>query len=152
MVQAKKHSTGSKKSSKKSSSKKSASSVGAKHRSRSSSSSGSKEKKGPSKKVVVSAKSKVDDRQARIRRDAAPEKVFFLVNGQQVKNVKELADVLERIEDHVFRHHVNEDKHDFAVWLRDVFGEIELAERLAKVKEKDHVQLVLYKHISHHLW
>lgn len=111
-------------------------------------------KKTAKKKAVKKASPKVEKEKARktVKKNASPDKVFILVNGKKVKNIKELADVIERIEDHVFNHHVNENKHDFAVWLKDVFEEVGLAEELAHVKDKKHVQLVLYKHISHKLW
>ena len=109
-------------------------------------------KKAAKTKKKAAKKPSKDQQRKHVRKNAAPDKVFVLVNGHRVKNVKELADVIERIEDHVFEHHVNEDKNDFAVWLKDVFEEIGLAEELAKIKDKKHVQLVLYRHISHKLW
>ncbi len=87
-----------------------------------------------------------------INRDAPETSYFILCNGKPVKNIKELADVMEEKEDQVFNHHVNTEKNDFATWVKDVFNEIELAEKLAGVKEKKHMQLVLYKHITHKLW
>jgi hypothetical protein len=87
-----------------------------------------------------------------INRDAPETSYFILCNGKPVKNIKELADVMEEIEDQVFNHHVNTEKNDFAKWVKDIFNDIELAEKLAGVKEKKHMQLVLYKHITHKLW
>lgn len=103
-------------------------------------------KKAPKKKLTKQQQRK------RVKKNASPDQVFVLVNGHKIKNVKELADVIEKIEDHVFYHHVNENKNDFAVWLKEVFAEVGLAQELAKVKDKKHVQLVLYKHISRKLW
>ena len=112
-----------------------------------------KKKPQAKKKAAKPNKSKEKEQHRKaVKKNASPDKVFVLVNGHKVKNVKELADIMERIEDHVFNHHVNEDKHDFAIWLKDVFEEILLAEEIAGVKDKKHVQLVLYKHISHKLW
>lgn len=87
-----------------------------------------------------------------IRRDAPQENVFILCNGQPVKNVKELADIMDKLEDSVFSHHVRQDKNDFAAWVKDVFKDTELAEKLAGVKDKKHFQLAVYKHIVHKLW
>ena len=89
---------------------------------------------------------------ASIKKNSGPDKVFVLVNGKRLKNVKELADIMEEIEDAVFNHHVSENHNDFANWLSDVFKEIELAKEVADCKGKKHIQLVLYKHISHKLW
>lgn len=87
-----------------------------------------------------------------VKKNVHPDKMFIMVNGHKLKNVKELADVMEKIEDHVFNHHVTEDKNDFAQWLHDVFEEIDLAKEVAGCKEKKHIQLVLYRHISKKLW
>lgn len=87
-----------------------------------------------------------------VKRDAPETSYFMLCNGKPVKNIKELADVMEEIEDQVFNHHVTNDKNDFATWVKDIFKDIELAEKLAGVKDKKHMQLVVYKHIAHKLW
>lgn len=79
--------------------------------------------------------------------DAPTEQYFILCNGQPVKNVKELAEVIEDLRDEIFEHHVTADKNDFATWIHDVFKEVELAEELAGVKNKKDVRIVLYKHI-----
>lgn len=87
-----------------------------------------------------------------IKRDAPETSYFVLCNGKSVKNIKELADVMEELEDQIFNHHVTPDKNDFATWIKDIFKDIELAEKLAGLKDKKHMQLVLYKHITHKLW
>ena len=79
-------------------------------------------------------------------------KYFILCNGKKLKNIKEMADVMEHLEDYVFDHHVNDKKNDFSVWVKDVFKDVELAKKLSGVKDKKHLQLVVYKHITHKLW
>jgi hypothetical protein len=85
-------------------------------------------------------------------KDAPETNYFVLCNGKPVKNVKELADLMETIEDQVFSFHVTPEKNDFATWVKDIFNDVELAEKLAGVKDKKNMQLVLYKHITHKLW
>ena len=87
-----------------------------------------------------------------VKRDAPENSYFILCNGKPVKNIKELADIMEEIEDEIFNHHVTPDKNDFATWVKDIFKDIELAEKLAGIKDKKHMQLVVYKHIAHKLW
>ena len=78
-------------------------------------------KSSPSKKKSVkkakkkAVKKKVSKKKvmSKVRKNAAPDRVFVLVNGKRVKNVKELADVMDKIEDYVFNHHVTEDRNDF---------------------------------------
>lgn len=102
-------------------------------------------------KTETSGQKKKAPNKPSIIRDAPETQYFILCNGQPVKNVKELADQLEDLRDEVFYHHVNRDKNDFATWINDVFKEVELAEDLANVKDKDHVRIVLYKHIANRL-
>lgn len=85
-------------------------------------------------------------------KDAPQENFFILCNGKPVKNMKELADILEELEDHVFNYHVTAEKNDFATWIKDVFKDLELAHKLAGLKDKQNMQLVIYKHITHKLW
>ncbi len=83
----------------------------------------------------------------------APKKHYFILcNGKPVKNVKELADIMESLEEQVFNHHVRADGNDFAKWIKDIFKDIELAEKLAGAQDRKHMQLVIYKHIAHKLW
>lgn len=108
--------------------------------------------KKPIKKTTVKKKLPKKSERPLIAKNAHPDKVFVLVNGQRLKNVKELADVMGKIEDFVFEHHVTEDRNDFANWLRDVFKDIDLAKEVSGCKNKENIQLVLYRHISHKLW
>jgi hypothetical protein len=87
-----------------------------------------------------------------VKRDAPETNCFVLCNGKPVKNIKELADIMEELEDHVFNFHVTPEKNDFATWVKDIFQDVELAQKLAGVKDKKHMQIVLYKHITNKLW
>jgi len=82
--------------------------------------------------------------------DAPQENYFILCNGQPVKNVKELAGLLENIDDSVFNHHVNLDKNDFSNWIKDIFEDSELAKELAGVTGKEKTSIVLYRHLVKH--
>jgi len=106
------------------------------------------------KPVKVKRPKKVDKKgmQEKIRKNAPATQYFILCNGQRVKNVKELADTMEYIEEEVFNHHANPEKNDFVNWVKDVFKEVKLAEKIAKAKNKEHVQLIIYKHIANKLW
>lgn len=106
----------------------------------------------PVNKKVANKKSSGKSSKSLVKRDAPEDKLFFLVNGHKLRNIKELADVLADLEDWVFNHHVTPDKNDFAAWVEHVFEDIELAKKIAGVKDKDKMQLVLYKHLTHKLW
>ena len=116
--------------------------------------------KNKTSKRDTAKKEKVKDKTAKSRtgtvkksvlQDAPVENYFVLCNGRPLKNIKELADVMDEIEDHVFDHHVREDHNDFVAWVEGVFKEAELAKELAGAKDKKHTQLVIYKHLAHKL-
>lgn len=80
--------------------------------------------------------------------DVPDDKHFFFVNGHRVKNVKELAEVMDRIEHEVFDYHVNEHRNDFYSWVAHVFEDLELAEKLLGVTGPKHLQFTIYKHVA----
>jgi len=73
---------------------------------------------------------------------------FYFVNGHRAKNVKELAEVMDRLEQEVFDYHVNENRNDFYNWVKDVFNDLELAEKLLGVTGPKHLQFTVYKHVA----
>jgi hypothetical protein len=72
---------------------------------------------------------------------------FVLVDGRRLGDVKELADALEDMAEHVWAHHVTHERNDFATWINDIFTDAELAERLRAAAGKHHAQIVLYRAI-----
>jgi hypothetical protein len=56
---------------------------------------------------------------------------FYLNNGKKLKNIAELMESLKDMDQDLFSFHVNEQNNDFASWIRDVFGEKELARRIS---------------------
>lgn len=90
---------------------------------------------------------KITKTKNKILQDAPETQYFLFCDGQPVKNVTQLAEKLEHIQEEVFNHHVTENRNDFVNWIKDVFEEIELAEEIAGLKNKDHVRLAIYKHI-----
>jgi len=85
----------------------------------------------------------------KLAKPTAKDKYFILANGKPVKHVAELAEVLEDLEDHVFDQHVDENKNDFHNWVKDVFNDIELAKKMLGIKDKQAMQLAIYKHAAH---
>lgn len=73
---------------------------------------------------------------------------FYFVNGERVKNVKELAEIMDRLEQEVFDYHVNAQKNDFYNWVKDVFNDLELAEKILGVTGPKHLQFTIYKHVA----
>ncbi len=95
---------------------------------------------------------KKNSKRPTITKNAPKQNYFVLCNGKPVKNVKELAEIMDELEEHVFNHHVRADGNDFAKWVEDIFKDVKLAQKLAGLRDRKHMQLVIYKHITHKLW
>lgn len=98
-------------------------------------------------KTTKKSTKKPAKKQTKISQDAPQEHYFLFCDGHPVKNVTQLAEKLEHIKEEVFNHHVTEDRNDFVNWIKDIFEEVELAEEIAGLKNKDHVRLAIYKHV-----
>jgi len=77
-----------------------------------------------------------------------PDKYFYLHGGGVMKSLHELLHILKDMEEHVFNHHVNEERNDFANWSRDVFQKKELADDIQHVKERDEIINRVTKHLK----
>ncbi len=78
---------------------------------------------------------------------APQENAFVTLDGKRLSTILELAHELDQMADHVFHHHVNESKNDFANWIHDIFHEAELASALTQTKDKHHTHIVVLRHI-----
>lgn len=62
---------------------------------------------------------------------------FWLCTNEELKNLGEVAKAIDIIETEVFRYHVNKDKNDFEVWIRDIVKDKELAREISRIKTKE---------------
>jgi hypothetical protein len=69
--------------------------------------------------------------------DVPVEKCFWINNGSVCRNIYELRDSIKALNNYYFVYHVNSNKNDFAIWIREVLGDEVLAKRLESVKDKD---------------
>jgi hypothetical protein len=97
--------------------------------------------------VVKKSKKKSKNLLQNIKKVIPNEQKFILADGKIISSLKELAIEMENINEETFYHHVNNNKNDFAFWIRDVIKEIELAEKLMDSKEKYDFEMKLLKHI-----
>lgn len=93
----------------------------------------------PKKRTVK--KSKVKPKSAK------PDHYFILVTGVPLKNLKELANALETMNDWVFNHHVNESRNDFAAWAKEVLNETGLSEEIEKIRSIRELELKILKYL-----
>lgn len=112
--------------------------------------------KGAEHKAANAAASAMKDIIARARdhfRKAPQEHVFYVMDGRSIQDLRELAESLEDMAEHVFAHHVNDERHDFANWVHEVLQERALAEQLREAqKHPDAHQRVIYRHIVRRAW
>jgi hypothetical protein len=60
------------------------------------------------------------------------ERVFWCHDGRVFRDMAELARGLDSMSDDVFAYHANDEKNDFANWVRDVIGDQQLAGELLR--------------------
>ena len=69
--------------------------------------------------------------------NAPAEQCFWVNNGPVLKNVEELADAVQQMNDDTYFYHANREKNDFSSWIRDVFHDQKLANDLLSSKNKE---------------
>jgi hypothetical protein len=77
--------------------------------------------------------------------EVTPDKYFVLCDGRKVKSCKELADILQSINDDMFKYHVTDTKNDFSNWINDVFGEQDLAKKIKTIRSRLDTSIELYR-------
>ena len=75
-----------------------------------------------------------------------PTQYFILRNGQPVKSLRELLDVINYIDDTTFDHHVNEYRNDFAQWIEEAIGDPSLAAQVRSATDRAGVMAALRAH------
>lgn len=82
--------------------------------------------------------------------DCLPENAFWTTNGVVCRNIYELANNIESLNEHDFKYHVNNDKNknDFAKWIEFVLKDKTLASRLQIIREKDRYVDVIRERIN----
>ena len=77
--------------------------------------------------------------------DCKPSDAFWTCHGRIVRNIYELANTIESMDDSSFIYHVNDDhnKNDFAKWIKEVLDDSELARRLENVRyKKTYIEII----------
>ena len=68
--------------------------------------------------------------------DVPQEKRFWCQDGRVFKSLSDLGMALRDMSDGVFRHHVSAITNDFSNWVRDVVGDVKLANDLRKSRNQ----------------
>ena len=61
---------------------------------------------------------------------------FYVSDGQVVRSLKELSDVLGAMSDETFRHHVKKNRNDFSKWVLKVLRDRKLARELSPIRNR----------------
>jgi len=75
--------------------------------------------------------------------------VYELEGGVEVRDVHELLDALTTMDDRTFKQYVNEDKNEFADWIRNVFKDYKLATTIKDVRVRAEMTRKIEEHLSH---
>lgn len=81
--------------------------------------------------------------------DVQPEFFFRLKDGGVLRNIPQLKRALAKMSDDTFYHHVNEHKNDFSAWVKDIHGDLGLANALKQHKDKELIELEVEKALRH---
>lgn len=81
-----------------------------------------------------------------VQTNVPEDRAFLTLNGRHIRNLVELAAMLEQMDDHVFHYHAGERKNDFSNWIRDVMGYEQLADAIHN-KDRVHAQVEVLKFV-----
>jgi hypothetical protein len=79
--------------------------------------------------------------------DAKPEHYFILVTGIPLKNLKDLANTLETMNEWTFNHHVNDSRNDFSSWIKEILKEDDLSEEIKQIRNIKDMEIKILKHL-----
>lgn len=78
------------------------------------------------------------EKEKRIDKRMIPQdKWFILRDGRRISSLEDLKETLKNVENHIFYHHVNETRNDFSSWVRHVFENTNLADRIIYAKTRE---------------
>ncbi len=84
----------------------------------------------------------------RLLTDVDEKEYFSVIDGTVLKNIKELASLLETIHIDHFGYHVNDHKNDFYNWIKYSVKDEELAERIKEAKSPDVMKTIILERIK----
>jgi alpha-amylase len=71
------------------------------------------------------------------------EKCFWLNDGRTISDMQELYQALKDMSSETFTHHVTDDKNDFSSWIKHVFKDEKLSQKLHSLKDKNKMALAI---------
>src|SRR5512138_2833990 len=98
----------------------------------------------PRRKTAVAARS---DGQKYLG-PAPAERVFWCHAGRIFRDISELGNGLASMSDEMFHYHANDEKNDFASWVKDVIGDQQLANELYRSHTRSDAASAVEKRLS----
>lgn len=71
------------------------------------------------------------------------DKWFVLRNGKRLSSISELKDILRNMDDETYSHHVTLHKNDFASWIKHVFLNDALADKILRANSRNEIISIL---------
>ena len=76
------------------------------------------------------------------------EHIFWCHDGRILKDMKDLAEALATMSDETFAYHSNTEKKDFSNWVRDVIGDVKLADDLGSALSRTQAATIVASRIT----
>lgn len=73
-------------------------------------------------------------------RTVSDDTAFWVANGPVFRNLEDMANGLQTLDDAQFAFHVNNDKNDFYNWINDIIGDKNLCVAIKDTKAKEAMQ------------
>jgi hypothetical protein len=80
--------------------------------------------------------------------DVPDDKRFWANDGRTIKNLEELSTSLNDMSAGTYQYHRDGGRNDFSKWVRDVVGDAQLADELAKVDSREQASRAVAQRIS----
>jgi hypothetical protein len=84
----------------------------------------------------------------RILGEVPSDKCFICGDGCIHRTLSDLQSCLSHMDEQTFSHHVTSYKNDFSNWVRDVMGDVELADELTKAKTRKDTAGLIKKRLA----
>ena len=81
-------------------------------------------------------------------RDVNAQHTFKLHLGTEIRNLTELAELLDVMSDASFAHHVSAKRNDFANWVREVVHDDDLSRMLAAIHDRQEMARAVNAHVT----
>jgi hypothetical protein len=84
----------------------------------------------------------------RVLRHVPDVKRFYCHDGEILKNLYDLKTALGRMHASTYRHHVTDEKNDFARWVREVLGDDKLSRDMAGCQDQKEAAVAVSERIT----